>query len=89
MMHPPSCQPRSIPLVSCRPEHHEVSVLQSRVVAEFREMPRLRLMLAQAVRLFGIDNARCQRVLAVLVQHGVLATDGRTFARADAGVRSA
>lgn len=88
-MLPTSCHPRSISLVPCPPEQRDFSVLQSRVVAEFREMPGLRLTLAQAARLFGIDSARCQRVLGVLVQHGVLATDGRTFARADAGTRSA
>ena len=88
-MLPTSCHPRSVSLVPCRPEQHDFSVLQSRVLAEFREMPGLRLTLAQAARLFGIDSARCQRVLGVLVEHGVLATDGRTFARAGAGVRSA
>jgi hypothetical protein len=47
------------------------------------------LTLPQAVRLFSIDAARCERVLGALVARGVLATDGRAFARADAGARCA
>ena len=62
---------------------------QARVSAEFREMPGLLLTSAQAARLFGLDTARCEDVLRSLVAHGVLATDGRTFARADAGARCA
>jgi hypothetical protein len=52
-------------------------------------MPGLTLTLAQATRLFSVDSTRCERVLATLVEVGVLSTDGRVFARADAGRRSA
>ena len=68
-----------------RSEEHDLPTLQSRVSAEFREMPGLRLTVPQAARLFSIEAARCERVLGALVDRGVLATDGRAFARADAG----
>jgi hypothetical protein len=75
--------------VSVWSEEHGLLALQMRVSAEFREMPCLTLTLAQAARLFSIDAARCERVLSALVDRGVLATDGRTFARADSGRRRA
>ena len=68
-----------------RSEEHDLHVLQTRVSAEFREVPGLVLTLAQAARFFSIDAARCERVLAALVERGVLATNGRAFARADIG----
>jgi hypothetical protein len=58
-----------------RSEEHDLHTLQSRVSAEFRE------------RLFSIEAGRCERVLGALVDRGVLATDGRAFASADAGER--
>jgi hypothetical protein len=70
-------------------EEPDLHTLQMRVSAEFREMPGLMLTLAQAARLFSIDAVRCERVLGALVDRGVLATDGRAFARADAGARCA
>jgi len=63
--------------------------LCARVRAEFREMPGMALTLPQAARLFSLDPARCERVLGALVQAGVLATNGRTFARPDTGRRCA
>ena len=62
-------------------EPGELHEIRSRVLAEFREMPGLVLTLPQAVRLFGVDSARCRQVLDMLVEHGVLSTNGRTFAR--------
>src|SRR5688572_27765361 len=56
-----------------------------RIHAEFREMPGLRVTLAQATRLFSLDSIRCERVLTALVQTGVLSTDGRMFARRSVG----
>ena len=50
--------------------------LQLRVLAEFREMPGLRLTLTQASRLFDIEPARCTRILRMLVARGCLAHDG-------------
>lgn len=61
--------------------------LRVRIAAEYREMPELKLTLAQAARLFSLDPVRCERVLDALVRRGVLTTDGRTFARRDAGRR--
>jgi hypothetical protein len=54
-----------------------------RIEAEFREMPGLTLTLPQASLLFGVEPARCGRLLLGLVREGLLATDGRSFARAD------
>jgi DNA-binding IclR family transcriptional regulator len=62
--------------------------LHLRVLAEFREMPGLRLTLAQASRLFDIEPTRCRRVLGTLVDAGCLAIDGNEFATADSDRRS-
>jgi hypothetical protein len=70
-------------------DHAEELALRARVSAEFREMPGLRLTLAQASRLFSMDPVPCQRVLSGLVARGELFTDGRLFARADVGRRCA
>jgi hypothetical protein len=70
-------------------EEPDLHALQVRVSAEFREMPGLRLTLAQAARLFGIDEARCACVLGALVARGVVATDGCTFVRRDPASRGA
>jgi hypothetical protein len=72
-----------------RGDETELHRLQIRVSAEYQEMPGLRLTLAQAARLFSLDLAYCERVLRLLVERGVLATDGRAFGRADAGTLGA
>ena len=41
--------------------------LVGRIRAEFLEMPGLRLTLAQASRLWGLDEGACRRVIDVLV----------------------
>ena len=64
-------------------------VLRTRVSAEFREMPGLRITLAQASRLFSVAPGPCERVLSRLVDVGELSTDGRVFARAGTGRRYA
>jgi hypothetical protein len=63
--------------------------LCTRIQAEFREMPGLRLTLPQAARLFSIDPERCERVLATLVEAGYLARNGTAFANSHEGRRSA
>ena len=63
-------------------QEHE---LDARVRAEFREMPGLRLTLAQASRLFSINPVTCERILTGLVRAGHLATDGRAFVIAGRG----
>ncbi|HET7697545.1 MAG TPA: hypothetical protein VFK57_17645 [Vicinamibacterales bacterium] len=63
--------------------------LRARIQAEFREMPGMMLTLPQAARLFSIDIVYCERVLGTLVDDGHLATDGRTYASAQGGRRSA
>ena len=78
-----------------RSSHRPVSLtdddleLHMRVLAEFREMPGLRLTLAQASRVFDIEPARCRQVLDLLVDASCLATDGKAFAAADGSRRSA
>ena len=59
-----------------------------RVIAEYQEMPGLVLTVAQAARLFGVDQAHSRRILDTLVNRGILSTDGRRFARAGTGRRS-
>jgi hypothetical protein len=55
------------------------SILRRRVLAEFREMPGLRLTLNQASRLFDIEPARCGLVLEALVDSGCLAVQDTVF----------
>jgi hypothetical protein len=57
----------------------EERVLLFRIRAEFAEMPGLKLTLPQASRLFHLEPARCERVLASLVGTGQLAIRGNTF----------
>jgi len=58
-----------------------VDGLRARVEGQFFEMPTLRLTLAQARRLWGLDQERCERVLRALVEAGFLARahDGAFF----------
>jgi len=58
------------PHVRVFPDRRDVSSrerLVRRVLAEFEEMPCLRLTPGQAQRLFGLRRDICERVLAVLV----------------------
>jgi hypothetical protein len=50
--------------------------LVTRVVAEFEEMPCLRLTGPQAQRLFDLRADVCQRLLGALLRDGTLAFDG-------------
>ena len=65
------------------------STLINRIRGEFLEMPGLRLTLAQAQRLCGVERALCQRVLGTLVEAGFLCvkTDG-TYTRLTDGADS-
>jgi hypothetical protein len=56
--------------------------LLQRVRAEFREVPGLRLTVAQAQRLWGLDRVTCEAVLSRLTESRVLTQgdDGRVFA---------
>jgi hypothetical protein len=62
--------------------------LCTRVAAEFREMPGLRLTLPQVARLFSIEPTRCARVLGGLVDEGHLTTDGEAFSNPETWRRS-
>jgi hypothetical protein len=57
--------------------------LVRRVIAEFREMPCLRLTHAEASRLFGLRPDVSARIITALVAEGVLGADddGRYAAR--------
>jgi hypothetical protein len=44
-----------------------------RIYADYQEMPGLRVTLAQARRLWSLDEAACREALDVLVAKGVLA----------------
>jgi DNA-binding IclR family transcriptional regulator len=60
------------------------SDLIARIRGEFLEMPGLKLTVAQAQRLWGLDHATCQALLDVLVQHRFLArTRDGSFVRTD------
>jgi DNA-binding IclR family transcriptional regulator len=53
--------------------------LRRRIRAEFREMPGLRLTLAQASRFFHLERSECERLLSDLVRCGELRSDGSGF----------
>jgi hypothetical protein len=50
----------------------ELHATVERVRGEFLEMPGLRLTVPQAARLWGLDVASCEAVLAVLVRSSFL-----------------
>jgi hypothetical protein len=60
------------------------AVLLTRIRAEFREMPGLRLTPPQARRLWGLDAPVCDTILSCLMEDGFLrrTLDG-SFVRAD------
>jgi hypothetical protein len=45
----------------------EADSLVTRVSAEFKEMPGLRLTLPQATRLLGLEPAECERIIDQLI----------------------
>ena len=63
--------------------------LIQRVRAEFLEMPGLRLTLAQATRLWGLEPAACGRVIDALIGCEFLRwTSAGTIAQAEGHVRT-
>lgn len=61
------------------------TTLFERVQGEFNEMPGLQLTLAQAARLWGLDDAACRRVIDALVDAAFLRwTPAGTIVRAAA-----
>lgn len=62
----------------------EFEVTVTRVREEFREMPGLRLTLAQAARLWGVEQATCRLVIEELVARSFLRwTPGGAVVRTD------
>ena len=60
--------------------------LVERIRGEFMEMPGLRLTLAQAARLWGMDQSACRTVIDILVQSAFLRwTAAGTIVRAEHG----
>ncbi|MGE5358420.1 MAG: hypothetical protein ACM3NQ_05330 [Bacteroidales bacterium] len=57
----------------------EEVALSARLLAEFREMPGLRITAAQAARLFSLNVGVCERLLAALVDAGALRTERGQF----------
>jgi hypothetical protein len=51
------------------------TTLESIIAAEFREMPGMRLTLAQVCRLWGLTPAAAENVVIALVTRGLLALD--------------
>ncbi|HEX5473174.1 MAG TPA: hypothetical protein VFX12_00820 [Vicinamibacterales bacterium] len=61
-------------------------LLLARIEGEYREMPGLKLTVAQARRLWGIEPRQCQTLLTTLVDRRVLAvTRDGAFVRCVAG----
>ena len=60
--------------------------LVRRLIAEFDEMPGLRLSLAQASRLFGVTQAAAVRILTELTRAGALCRNANNlYMRRDRG----
>jgi len=60
--------------------------LLKRIRSEFLEMPGQRLTRAQAQRLYGLDESRCQRMLDTLIDTKFLCvTPDGTYARTSDG----
>jgi hypothetical protein len=55
-----------------RRSHEARDLLLARVRGEFTEMPCLSLTVPQAMRLFGLRDDICRRLLAALVADGAL-----------------
>ena len=67
-------------------QHQPLDVLQ-RVQGEYIEMPGLRLTIAQAQRLWGLDRAVCDALLGALVEAKFLfRTRDGAFVRSDHAV---
>ena len=62
-------------------ERETDSNLETRIRAEFAEMPGLKLTLPQASRLFNVERVQCGRILDELVTHGDLSSSGGSFQR--------
>ena len=58
-----------------RRNHQSRMLLEQRVLAEFREMPCMRLTAPQAERLFGLRTDISQRVIETLIHDGRLRRD--------------
>jgi hypothetical protein len=59
---------------------HALDSLLTRVRGEYREMPGMKLTIAQAARLWQLDPSACEAVLKLLVHDGFLTqTAGGTF----------
>jgi hypothetical protein len=59
--------------------------LKALILAEYVEMPGLRLTLPQAARLWSIDRDTCHSVLASLVDTGFLYRSGDSYLRPACG----
>lgn len=62
-----------------------IGTLESRVRGEYLEMPGHRLTIAQAMRLWGVDEELGAHVLERLVRDGFLRRAGPYYFRADLG----
>jgi DNA-binding IclR family transcriptional regulator len=69
-----------LPNITAMPAARDPHV-RTRILAEFQEMPAMRLTLPQAARLFSLEPAHCARVLQSLVETGELWTNGRDYFR--------
>ena len=67
----------------------EDRALCTRIIGEYLEMPGLNVTIAQACRLWNIDQSRCVRLLDTLLRSGFLQRTGDRYVRADGGRRAA
>jgi hypothetical protein len=63
----------------------EKRVLCARIISEFVDMPGLTITMAEACRLWDIDEPRCKELLNTLAASGFLRKSGDSYMRADYG----
>jgi hypothetical protein len=64
-----------------RTDRHASAAVIDIIRAEFREMPCLCLTLAQAMRLWSLDEGSCRRHLDALCRNGFLQATGGVYRR--------
>jgi hypothetical protein len=68
-------RPEVLMVVAARPTF--VHPIQAVVLAEFREMPAMRLTMSQVCRLWSLPRDEAEAVVRHLVSRGLLAVDDR------------
>ena len=72
-------------MVTTRAQQCEERTLSARIIAEYLDMPGLTVTIAQACRLWDVDEPHCKELLNTLLASGFLRKRGDSYTRADFG----